>query len=278
MITFGEQELIEFRRYLEEQECSPATVKKYAHDAHMLYDYTGGQIADKAQLTGYKNYLLQKGYSSRTINTMLGAANKFLGFMGAGWKLRYEKIQRQNFTTEDRSLSREEYEHLVSAAREKGNNRLALLILTLCSLGIRVSELKAITVESVRRGEAVIRNKGKIRVILIPDELGEQLSRYCQDRNIVSGCVFITRTGKPLDRSNIWKMMKRLSRSADVPKEKVFPHNLRHLFARLYYKKYQDIVRLADILGHSSIDTTRIYTCHSGREERRQMSELRLVI
>ena len=278
MIIFGQRDLSAFQRYLEEREYSPATIRKYARDAHLFYQFTGGRIEDRAQLTGYKKFLLEKGYSGRTINTILGAANKLLGFLGVDWKLRYERIQRQNFSAKDRTLSREEYERLVNAARERGNLRLALLILTICSLGIRVSEVKAITAESVRQGEAVIRNKGKIRIILIPNELAEELKSYCQSKNIQSGCIFITRTGKPLDRSNIWKMIKSLSEDANVSKGKVFPHNLRHLFARSYYKKYHDIVHLADIMGHSSIDTTRIYTCHSGREERQQMSELRLVV
>ena len=167
---------------------------------------------------------------------------------------------------------------MVRAARDNGNERLALMVQTLCALGLRVSELKAITVESLERGEATIQNKGKLRTILVPHALAKKLADYCERRGIVSGSVFVTRTGKPLDRSNVWKMLKKLAEAAKVLAKKVFPHNLRHLFARTHYAKFKDIVRLADILGHSSIETTRIYTARSGKEERRQLGQLRLIL
>ena len=268
----------EFRAALFEQEQSPVTISKYLHNINLLMEYTGGQVLDKNHLTGFRKFLEEKKYAGRSINSMLGAVNKFMEFLGCDWRLRYVKIQRQNFLSPDKELSHEEYKRLVRFADEIGNMRLAMIIQTLCSLGIRISELVAITVESLECGEATIHNKGKIRTILIPDTLIEKLSAYCTEKGIASGPIFITRTGKPMDRSNIWKMLKRLAEQAKVAAKKVFPHNLRHLFARTYYKKFADPIRLADILGHSSVDTTRIYTANSGREERLQIAQLGLVI
>ena len=209
---------------------------------------------------------------------MLGAVNAFLAFVGSEWRLKYVRVQRRVFLPADRELSQTEYERMVRAAEQQGDRRLSLLVQTLCALGLRVSELKAITVESLASGEASIRNKGKLRTILIPEALAKKLRVYCTERAITTGPVFVTRTGKTLDRSNVWKMLKRLADAAKVLAKKVFPHNLRHLFARTHYRKFKDIVRLADILGHSSIDTTRIYTMHSGKEERRQLGQLRLIL
>ena len=209
---------------------------------------------------------------------MLGAVNRFLAFLGSDWRLRYVRVQRRAFLPADRELSRQEYERLVSAALNRGDRRLALIVQTLCALGLRISELKAVTVESLAAGEASIQNKGKLRTILIPDALCKKLRTWCRERGVHAGCVFVTRTGKPLDRSNVWKMLKCLASAAKVLAKKVFPHNLRHLFARTHYAKFKDIARLADILGHSSMDTTRIYTARSGKEERRQLGQLRLIL
>lgn len=267
-----------FIKNLTEQEYSPATISKYAHDARALMEYAPDGITDKAQLVGFRSWLEQRGYSGASVNSMLGAVNRFLAFLGSDWRLRYVRVQRRAFLPADRELSQQEYKRLVSAALNRGDKRLALIVQTLCALGLRISELKAVTVESLAAGEASIQNKGKLRTILIPDALCKKLRAWCGERGISEGCVFVTRTGRALDRSNVWKMLKRLAEAARVLKKKVFPHNLRHLFARTHYERFKDIVRLADILGHSSIDTTRIYTARSGKEERRQLGQLRLIL
>ena len=278
MLTITDAEARRFTDFLTEQEYSPATIAKYAHDLRLLMDYAPEGIADKAALVGFRAYLTERSYAPTSVNSILGAVNVFFEFLGLDWKLKYLHIQRKTYLDADKELSHKEYERMVRAAKNDGNERLALLVQTLCALGLRVSELKAITVESLRSGEASIQNKGKLRTILIPHALAKKLADYCERRGIVSGSVFVTRTGKPLDRSNIWKMLKKLAEAARVAAKKVFPHNLRHLFARTYYGRFKDIVRLADILGLSSIDTTRIYTARSGKEERRQLGQLRLVL
>ena len=278
MLIINQNHIGSFRVWLEEQEYSPATVQKYVHDIHFLAEYAEGEVRDRTHLNGFKKHLEAGGYSGSSINSMLGAVNCFLAFLGCDWKLRYVKVQRRTFLAEYKELTQREYERMTKAAENTGDHRLAMLLQTLCALGIRVSELSAITVESLDTGEAVIKNKGKLRRILIPKGLVQKLEAYCKEKGIERGPIFVTRTGKPLDRSNIWKMLKKLAALAKVAAKKVFPHNLRHLFARTYYQKFKDVVRLADILGHSSIDTTRIYTARSGHEERRQLDQLRLVI
>ena len=278
MLIIDQNQINLFRAWLEEQEYSPATAQKYIHDVRVLAEYAKGEIRDRTHLNGFKKQLEAAKYSGSSINSMLGAVNCFLAFLGCDWKLRYVKVQRQTFLAEYMELTRREYERLTQAAENRGDRRLVMLLQTLCALGIRVSELGAITVESLDAGEAVIKNKGKLRRILIPNGLVAKLKAYCKEKGIERGPIFVTRTGKPLDRSNIWKMLKKLAALAKVAAKKVFPHNLRHLFARAYYQKFKDVVRLADILGHSSIDTTRIYTARSGNEERRQLDQLRLIL
>ena len=278
MLVITDADLAAFRLSLTEREYSPATVAKYAHDARALMEYAPDGIPDKAALCGFRTHLAERGYAAASVNSMLGAVNLFLAFLGSDWRLKYLRVQRKTFLPAEKELSQAEYERLVRAADAKGDKRLAMLAQTLCALGLRVSELRAVTVESLRSGEAHIQNKGKLRTILIPDALCRRLAAYCKERGIVSGSVFVTRTGKPLDRSNVWKMLKKLAKAAKVLAKKVFPHNLRHLFARIHYGRFKDIVRLADILGHSSIDTTRIYTMRSGQEERRQLGKLRLIL
>ena len=267
-----------FLKSLKEQEYSPATIEKYARDVRALLRYAPEGIADKDALNGFRAYLEDRGYSGASVNSMLGAVNCYLAFLGSDWRLKYLRVQRKTWLPADKELSQTEYERMIRTADRQGDRRLALVIQTLCALGLRVSELKAITVESLAAGEASIQNKGKLRTILIPDALCRKLRDWCVERGIHEGCVFVTRSGRALDRSNIWKMLKRLAEAARVLKKKVFPHNLRHLFARTHYAKFKDIVRLADILGHSSIDTTRIYTMRSGKEERRQLGQLRLIL
>ena len=284
MITIGKDIYAQFKGHLEELELSPATIMKHMRNLQIFAQYAGGVIKDKTQLNGFRDYLRKKKYASGTINSILGTVNKILAFMkkknlcAESWHLRGEKVQRTLFLSSQKELTIEEYKRLVKTARQCGDYCLAMLLQTICATGIRVSELKAITVESLAPGQAVVRNKGKERIILLPAKLVKALRRYCRERNITADSIFVTKTGRPQDRSNIWRKMKKLAGKAHVAAEKVFPHNLRHLFARMYYDATHDIARLADLLGHSSVDTTRIYTATSSREERDQMNRLPLVL
>lgn len=278
MLELTQKNLASFIDHLALQERSTATIQKYRRDLEKLFRFAGETIMDKSTLIAFKEDLLRQGYAAASVNAVLAAVNHYLKFMGfTEWQLRFLKIQRQVFRSKDREMSEQEYQKLVSQARQNGDERLALLIQAIGSTGIRVSELRGITVEAARKGRAQIRLKGKTRLILLPRELCRQLLDYCRKRKIKSGPVFLTRTGLPIHRSNIWRMLKKLALTAKVKAKKVFPHNLRHLFAVTYYKRYKDVVRLADILGHSSIDTTRIYTARSSGEQQRQIEELRLV-
>ena len=273
------RKLIErYATHLREQERARNTVQKYIHDLTALWKWLDGRPLEKAVLIEWKEYLIA-AYAAASVNSMLAAVNGFLKFMG--WQqmmVKPLKIQKRMFCDEDRELTKEEYGRLVEAAGQEGNERLALVLQAICATGIRVSELKFITVEAVRLGRAEINNKGKLRTVFLPGRLCEQLKRYLRKDKRTQGVIFVTRTGKPLDRSNIWRDMKRLCESAGVDPEKVFPHNLRHLFARTYYSIEKDISRLADILGHSNIDTTRIYTIESGKIHARQVERMGLVI
>ncbi|MBQ8536044.1 MAG: tyrosine-type recombinase/integrase [Clostridia bacterium] len=273
-----QQCLVEFKKHLISLECSQHTVDKYLRDIRRLAEIVGNELSQMEQLLSFKQELHKRGYAVRSINSILSAVNHFTRVFGhPEWKLRFLKVQRSTFANGQKEIARRDYERLVKTAEERGDERLSLLLQTLCATGIRVSELRAITVESLRTGMVEIYSKAKIRVILIPRSLCVKLQAYCASRRIGAGCVFITRKGKPLDRSSIWKQMKRLSKQAKVTAGKVFPHNLRHLFARCFYQRYKDIVRLADILGHSSMDTTRIYTIQSSLSERRRLEQLGLV-
>lgn len=269
------------RRYadhLREQERSAATIQKYAHDLTALLEYLQGEALTKALMIGWKE-ALSADHAPITVNSMLVAVNGFLRFMG--WHaltVRLLKIQRPLFREEQRELSKDEYARLVDAAQRAGDERLALILQTICATGIRVSELRFISAEAVRSGRAEVCNKGKRRTVFLPDRLRRLLKTYLKKQKITAGAVFVTRTGRPLDRSNIWRAMKALCKSAEVEPSKVFPHNLRHLFARAYYALEKDLARLADILGHSSINTTRIYTMESGTVHARQIGRMGLVI
>lgn len=264
--------------HLRELERSPLTISKYAHDLNALLTYLGDMPLTKAALIGWKEQL-STALAPTSINSMLVAANGFLQFFG--WqelKVKLLKIQRTVFIDEEKELTRTEYEQLVRAAEHQENERLSLVIQTICSTGIRVSELRFITVEAVRIGRVEITNKGKRRTIFLPGSLCRVLTAYLKKHRKQKGTVFTTRTGKPLDRSNIWKDMKKLCETAGVDPHKVFPHNLRHLFARTFYALDHDLSRLADILGHSSIATTRIYTAECGTVHARQVERLGLLI
>lgn len=266
-----------FRRYLIEEEKATATVEKYIRDVNAFAEWLGENILDKEAVLTYKENLT-KNYAPASVNSILASLNSFFAF-NEWYHLRVKnlKIQRQIFVNKDKELTKAEYERLLTAAKSKGNEQLYFLMQTICATGIRVSELRYITVESLKAQKAQINLKGKMRVIIIPKELCKMLLQYSKEHKITNGSVFVSKNGKALDRSNIWKMMKALCESAGVSREKVFPHNLRHLFARTFYSLQKDIVRLADILGHSSVNTTRIYTMETGETHRRQIQKLGLL-
>ena len=274
------------RRYvchLREEERADSTIEKYVRDLEALGRHLAGRPVTKAALIGWKEELAQR-HAPATVNSMIAAVNGFLRFMG--WRecaVKLLNIQKSPFCDEGRELTRSEYVRLVRAAELDGNRRLALVLQTICATGIRVSELKFIPVEAVQTGRAEIANKGKRRTVFLPDKLRRLLRTYLQAQKKTAqpadakNPVFTTRTGKPLDRSNIWRDMKRLCDSAGVEPGKVFPHNLRHLFARAFYQASRDVVKLADVLGHSSIETTRIYLLSTGAEHARQLARLGLI-
>lgn len=265
------EEISAFRLYLENEEKSKATVEKYLRDVRSFVDFVKDKNLTKEQSLSFKNILVER-YAPASVNSMLVAVNAFLDFIGMSeCKVKQLKIQRQLFANEEKELSREEFRRLVSAAE---GSRISAVIQTICGTGIRVSELKYITVEAVQRGKATVNCKNKTRVIFIPLQIKKMLKAYIKKTGISAGTVFVTRSGKPLDRSNIWKEMKALCRRARVSENKVFPHNLRHLFARTFYKIEKDIVRLADLLGHSSINTTRIYTTECGADHIRSIEKV----
>lgn len=267
-----------FAQYLRDQERSAATIEKYVHDVRALADFLNGRDISKGLLLEWKEALIE-AYAPASVNTMLAAVNRFLAFCGLGdLRLRKLKIQKSLFLSEDKELTRAEYVRLVQAAQRQENARLSLVIQTICATGIRVSELRFITAEAVQSGRAEVSNKGKRRTVFLPDKLRRLLKSYLQKQKITAGAVFLSRNGRPLDRSNIWRDMKALCESAGVAPGKVFPHNLRHLFARTFYALEKDLSRLADILGHSSVNTTRIYTAESGAVHARLLGRLNLVV
>lgn len=267
-----------FREYLLNEEKAVATIEKYIRDVLVFMTWMAGAEVTKTSVLEYKQELTEK-YAPASVNAALSSLNSF--FIFNEWydcKVKALKIQKQIFANKDKELTKAEYERLLLAAKQKKNQRLYFLMQTICSTGIRVSELRFITVEAVLSGQAYINCKGKMRVVILTKQLCKMLKGYIKENKIISGSVFVTKTGKPLDRSNIWSDMKKLCESARVDKEKVFPHNFRHLFARTYYTLQKDIVRLADILGHSNVNTTRIYTMESGEVHRRQLQKLGLLL
>lgn len=269
----------EFIKHLNLEEKSDLTIEKYVRDVKKFIRFLNGKSVDKEVVIAYKQKLIDSGYSLNSINSMIASINHFLEYKG--WidcKVKSIKTQKQVFCSEEKELTRNEYERLVVAALRKKNLRLSLILQTICSTGIRISELKFITVEAIKSGHANVNCKGKIRTVFIVRELRKKLTSYVKREGIISGSVFVTNSGKPMDRSNIWKSMKKLCAEAKVSQKKVFPHNLRHLFARSFYKIEKDIAKLADILGHSSIETTRIYIISSGYEHQKCMENMRLIL
>ena len=267
-----------YHQQLIEDERSPETIVKYLRDIRHFFTFlSADKTVDKETVISYKKHLSQH-YKGSSANSMLVAVNGLLTFLGwSECRVKLLRIQRQNFRQADRELTKDEYQRLLHAAKLKQNERLYWLMQTICATGIHVSEHRFITVAAIKTGYARIVNKGKERIVFIPAELKGPLLRFCRSHGVEKGPVFVSRSGRPLDRSNIWADMKRLSQTANVSAEKIFPHNLRHLFAITYYQLEKDIIRLADILGHSSVETTRIYTATSGAEQKKLLSRLGLV-
>ncbi len=273
-----QEQLAAYERYLYREEKAQNTIKKYMHDIQAFYVWIQDKNVTKEVVAEWKEHLYSLGHCAGTVNAMLAALHSFLAFMG--WeecRVKYLKVQRKMFRDNAKELTKEEYLRLVQTAEKQGNMRLALLLETICGTGVRVSEVQYITVEAARRGRADIALKGKIRTILIPNKLARKLQKYARKQKIASGEIFITKNESSLSRRQIWSEMKRLCKQAGVDERKVFPHNLRHLFARSYYKSCRDIVRLADVLGHSSVETTRIYLVTTGEEHSKCLERLGLV-
>lgn len=270
--------LNDFQKHLVSQEKGKTTIEKYLRDAKAFADFVGNGEIKKEIVIAYKEHL-KENYAVRSVNSMIASINSLFAFLG--WfdlKIKALKVQQQVFCSEEKELTKAEYARLCKAAQSNHNERLNLILQTLCATGIRVSELKFITVEAVKQSETTVSLKGKTRSVFIIKDLKKKLLCYAAKQKIKSGMIFVTRTGKPIDRTNIWREMKNLCKKANVNPQKVFPHNLRHLFARVFYNIEKDIAKLADILGHSSINTTRIYIISTGTEHRRRMENMRLVI
>ncbi|EHI60425.1 tyrosine-type recombinase/integrase [Hungatella hathewayi] len=267
-----------YRDFLLDEERSAATVEKYLRDVRTFLGYMGEAALDRKRVLDYKQGLRER-YKITSANSMLAAMNSFFVYLGReDLKVKLFKVQRALYARPEREMTEKDYRKLIQAARNDGDEMMSMLIQTIGSTGVRISELKFITVESLASGRAEIYNKGKSRTVLLPVELSRILRKYCRKAGIVAGSIFITKHGNPVDRSNVSKKMKALGRAAGVDTAKVFPHNLRHLFARIFYSIEKDVVRLMDLLGHSNISTTRIYTMSTEEQPRRQMSRMKLVL
>ena len=276
-MKLSDEQIKGFVNYLCREEKSLATQEKYLRDVQAFYVYADGNEITKELVIAWKKQLVESGYAVRSINSMLASVNSLLDFLGLSTcKVKNIRTQRQTYCTEDKELTKSEYMRLLDASKK--NEQLNLVIQTICGTGIRVSELRYFTVEAIRCGEVTVDCKSKTRTILVPGKLKNILLNYAKQHGITTGSIFVTRNGKPLNRSNIWSAMKKLCEAADVKPSKVFPHNLRKLFARTFYGIEKDIAKLADILGHSSINTTRIYIMTTGIEHRRKIDRLGLVV
>ena len=274
--TLTAEQIAAYGRYLRAEERAPATVEKYLRDAGRFAAWLDGGAVTKEAVARWKERLSDR-HAPATVNAALAALNGLFRFLGWDIRAKFLKIQRRMFRDSSRELTRSDYDALITTARERGQHRLALLMEAICATGVRVSEVKYLTVEAARAGRAEIALKGKIRTILIPAKLCRKLLKYAKKQKTVSGEIFLTRNGKTMSRRQIWAEMKRLCAYAGVEPSRVFPHNLRHLFATAYYRAYKDISKLADVLGHSSIETTRIYLLTSGAEHQKQLDRLGLV-
>lgn len=276
-MTITNEKILEFRDSLIAEEKAGATVEKYLRDIRTFSEWLKDAELTKQKVIEYKEHLKER-YATASVNSVISSLNSFFEFVQAKVLcIKTVRVQKQLFLKTEKELTKQEYARLLEAAKSAGNQRLNLVMQTICSTGIRVSELKEITVEAVKNQTAQIHSKGKVRYVFLPKALCRELLSYTKARKIETGSVFVTKSGRPLNRSNIWADMKKLCKIAQVPKEKVFPHNLRHLFARTFYSIQKDIVRLADILGHSSVNTTRIYTMETGEIHRKKIEMLGLL-
>ena len=276
-MKLSKEQIEAFASHLFREEKSAATQEKYLRDVQAFCAYAGGSDITKELVCAWKKYLTERGYAVRSVNSMLASVNSLLGFLNlSACRVKSIRTQRRTYCAEDKELTKAEYLRLLEASRK--NEQLNLLLQTICGTGIRVSELRYFTVEAVRHGEIAVDCKNKTRTILVPGKLKTVLLNYAKRHGITAGAIFVTRTGRPLNRSNIWAAMKRLCQAAGVKSSKVFPHNLRKLFARTFYGIEKDIAKLADILGHSSINTTRIYIMTTGSEHRRKIERLGLIV
>lgn len=276
--TITTEQIVSFGQFLREDERSTATVEKYLREVRLFAAFLNDTEVTKSSVAAWKAHLLEENYNPTTVNGKLSAIDRFFFFKGWGdCRVKHLRLQRRLFRESNRELTKEEYERLIATAEKCGKMRLSLLMETICAIGIRVSEVQYITVEVARAGKAEISLKGKIRTILIPGKLCRKLIKYARKNKIASGELFLTRSGRPLSRKQIWAEMKAICEKASVESGKVFPHNLRHLFARTFYKVCRDVARLADVLGHSSIETTRIYLISTGVEHAQTLELMRLV-
>lgn len=278
-IQITDESIKKFKKKLIQSEKGRRTIEKYVRDVRRLMSYADGRIISQELLIKYKEYLKVEGYKTTSINSYFAAINKYCEIMGCqNIHVKMIKIQKESFVTESEELSKNDYVRLVECAKQEGNIKLALIIETIACTGIRISELQYITVESLKKGMTDIYNKGKVRRILYPTALVGILDEYVIKNDIEKGAVFTTHNGQNMDRSNIWKMMKKLCEKAQVKKEKVYPHNIRHLFARCFYEQKPDIAKLADVLGHSNIETTRIYIKSTGKEHQRVLDDMGMLL
>ena len=275
--TITLNQISEFKKYLLNEEKSSVTVEKYIRDVTTFYVWSNNRAIEKADVIAYKEFLMGS-YKIASVNSMLSSINSFFTYLE--WfelKVKTLKKQKELFIREEKELTKAEYERLLDAAKSKKNKRIYYIMQTICATGIRISELRFITTEAIRMQRAEVRCKGKNRMVFLPKNLCKILKEYAKEENIQNGSIFTTKTGKPINRRNVWADMKKLCETANVARTKVFPHNLRHLFARTFYSQQKDIVRLADLLGHSSVNTTRIYTIESGNKHKRIIQRLGLV-
>ncbi len=277
-VFIDQEKLLEFEAYLYGRENAEATIRKYKSDAGAFLRYLGEERrADKSRVMAYKEWLIEN-YAVSSVNSMLASVNQFLTFLGyREMTVKPVKVQRNLFLKEEKELSRQEYKKLVKTARKEGKEQLALCMETIASTGIRISELQFFTVERVEKGRIEILNKGKYRRIFLTEEIRRKLLHFCKKSGLQQGQIFVTRTGKPKDRSNLWKEMKKLKEKAGICASKIFPHNFRHLFARVYYSCTKDLAGLADLLGHSSLNVTRIYTSNTGEVYRKQLEKMNVL-
>ena len=270
--------LISFKYQLRTEEREQNTIEKYMREVRLFQTWLADRPVTAETIANWKNHLQDEGYKPETVNSKLSALNKFFKFMG--WKdcrMKYLKVQRKLFRGTEKELTKDDYLRLLETANHLGRTRLALLIETICATGIRVSEVRYITMEAIQAGRADIALKGKIRTILLPGKLCRKLQKYAKKQKITSGEIFLTRSGRGISRRQIWAEMKTLCKKANVVPSKVFPHNLRHLFAQTFYRACRDVAKLADVLGHSSIETTRIYLISTGIEHAKQLERLGLI-